>query len=479
MLATDPDARGFRLSLLTFLPLFVWWLGWFPGILSSDSIDQLTQVESGDINNFHPAAHTISMWIITRIWDSPGAVSLVQVALVALLLSLIAKRLIQLGVPMWGAVATVWVVALLPAVGPMVVAIWKDVPFTLAFLWAFSELLLLARLREEYWKAWQNPARLGTAFAAMWLFRHNGLLTVVVVAIVLAWAYRSQWRRTSIALAALAAILIFVQGPVFWLFSVDASDPAAAELLIGDVAASLVHEPGNFSSEELEYLESIAPREVWEELYDCDNANRILFDERFDKLRIRNNPGPFMRLAIKTAVRDTDTVLGHRWCTASYLLVPPQPSTSYLQRPPFEIFQNDLGISREPLSDAAFDVTLEIFQFAEPSGRLWLTWRPAIVVWLSVGAYAALAWRRRSRLLWPGLLLAAHTFNVAATTLSHQFRLAFPIYVGGLLSLPLLWFIYRPQDLQSSPVGGVANRRTLEDADVGTVGDDVAHAGRG
>lgn len=461
--STPADARGFRLALLGFLPLFVWWLGWFPGFLSSDSIDQLTQVDTGEINNFHPATHTIAMWLITRLWDSPGAISLVQIAVFTVVVSLIARRLIQLGVPLWLSVGSVWTVTLLPAVAPMTLSIWKDVPFTLGFLWVMAELLLLARLRESYWDGWHNAARLGAAFAVMWLFRHNGLLTVVILGVGIGWIYRDLWRRTRIALGVLIVVLVVVQGPVFWLFSVDTADPAAAELLIGDVAASLVHEPGNFSADELAYLETIAPLDVWRELYDCDNANRILFDGRFDKLNIRNDPGPFMRLAARTIVRDLDTVLGHRWCTASYLLVPAQPESSYLQRPPFEIFENDLGINREPVVDAAFDITLDVFQFAEPSGRLWLTWRPALVVWLTVATYAALAWRRHRQLLWPGLLIAAHVFNVAATSLSHQFRLAFPIYVAGLLSLPLLWFLYRPSDLQSPSVLGIADRGALED----------------
>ena len=44
--------------------------------MSSDSIDQLGQVDRFDFFNFHPIAHTFSMWVVTRVWDHPGAVTL-------------------------------------------------------------------------------------------------------------------------------------------------------------------------------------------------------------------------------------------------------------------------------------------------------------------------------------------------------------------------------------------------------------------
>ena len=87
--------------------MLVWWLGWYPGFLSSDSVDQLQQVASENFTNGHPAFHTISMWFVTRFWDSPAAISLLQIILLALVLAFIARRLIALGVPLWLAVGAV------------------------------------------------------------------------------------------------------------------------------------------------------------------------------------------------------------------------------------------------------------------------------------------------------------------------------------------------------------------------------------
>ncbi len=60
--------------------------------------------------------------------------------------------------------------------------------------------------------------------------------------------------------------------------------------------------------------------------------------------------------------------------------------------------------------------------------------------------------------------------NVAFTSLNHEFRLAFPLYLAGILSLPLLWFVRHPVRLPH-PVGRVVvTQRPLLDDDVAAVG---------
>ncbi len=462
--------RGFWLATLAVLPLFTWWLGWFPGFISSDSLDQLNQVETGEYTNGHPAAHTLTFWLITRLWDNPGAISLVQIGLLALVLGLVAKRLIELGIPIALAVGAVWLVSILPAVGPTAISLWKDVAFTIGFLWVFAELLHLAALRHQFWANPWNAARLGVALSLVWLYRHNGVLTVLLLMAVLAWVFRQQLKQVGLTMVTILGIVLVVQGPVLWLFSVDRGRPAVAEVLLPIVASSYVHEPGNFTQAELELLATIAPLEVWRSRYDCDNADPLLFAPAMNIEAIRSDSMPFLWLGLRTIVRDIDTSLGMFWCRASFLFIPGQPSSAYLQRPPFAIAANEQGITRSPVWSDAYEVTLDVFGAAESDGWLWLTWRPAIVIWLSLLTFGLLAWRRAWMLLLPGSLFGIHLLNVAATSLNHEFRLAFPLYVAGILSLPLLWFVAFPEPLTRSVGSVVSDRRSLLDHDVAPVG---------
>ncbi|HSG80201.1 MAG TPA: DUF6020 family protein [Acidimicrobiia bacterium] len=447
------------LAGLAVIPLLVWWAGWYPGILTSDSVDQLGQVERFEFFNYHPWFHTFSMWLVTRVWDSAGVVSLAQVLATGGLFVVVSRRLIAIGVSTRLAIGTVLVVASLPMVGATTISLWKDVPFSLAVVWAFAELLALARDADRFWSANWPQVRLGAAFALMWLFRHNGMYTVVVVVVVLAIAFRQRIRDLWKMAATTVGMAVAMPAILMPALDVEASSIEPAQVFVSDLAASYHHEPTNFGPDDLELLTAVAPLEVWDQRYSCLDSTPLAFDPEFDETAIKEDPWSYRWLVIRSVVRDLDTVLGHRVCAASYLVLPSQPDDGFFHRPPFDIAENDLGIVRAPLSDRAFDATFAVYRWIEPAGRLWFTWRPALAIWLGIATYLALARRRRLRpLLWPGLLFATHLLNVAATTPAQEFRFAYPLYLVALLGVPLLSLATWPERATLAPLGAPGRR---------------------
>jgi hypothetical protein len=442
------------LGALSVVPLLVWWLGWFPGFLSSDSIDQLGQADRFEFSNFHPATHTITLWAITRIWDDPGAVTLVQAIAMAGLLAVAARRLVQLGVHIALAVGAVWLAAVLPMVGATTITIWKDVPYTLGLLWAFTELLLMARDRPAFWNGLWGPLRLGAALGLLMVYRHNGWITVAFVTLALAIGFFRSWRGLLRYLLALIVVGIALPAIVVRTFPVDTTTIEMAEVFTSDVAAVYQHHPESFGEPDLALLEAVAPLDVWRNRYSCLDSTALVFDAAFSNDAIRAEPDDYRALVMRRVLADLPTVIGHRWCAASYLLVPAQPADGFFHRPPFDIPPNTLGIAREPVSDRAFSVTKSLYVWVEPAGRLWLTWRPALVIWLGILTYVGIALRRRLRpILWAAVLIAAQMLNVAATSPAQEFRFAFGIYLLMWLSVPLAWLVFRPSEATlGSPV---------------------------
>ena len=421
-------------ALAAALPLLVWWLGWFPGFLSFDSVDQLAQASSGEIFDFHPAAHTILLRWAGLGSVAPGVVTLAQAAGMVAVLVLVAQRLSSLGVPRWAAMLVPAAVTWLPAVSQTTITVWKDIPFTLLLIWLFAELLGIAA--EGITSIQKHPVRLGLVLGGIWLLRHNGVLTVLGLLVVMALVYRSEipWLKL---VGTTAAVVLLVTGPLYGFYTVDRTRPATSEILIGDVAAAYLNTE-IFEADDIEYLTTIASRQSWIDLYDCDDSNPILFDSRFNKATIRQDGGRFFVRGLEAWTQALPTVVGHRFCAASYLYLPGQPDDAYLHRPPFAIPANDLGIARDPIVTAAYDVTLRVFQFAEPPGRLWLTWRPALVLFAGLAASVFVWIRRPRRWMWPFGLMVIHLANVFMTSLNQEFRFAFPLYLMALLSLPLV-----------------------------------------
>jgi hypothetical protein len=448
----NPTHRAHALGSLTLLPLLAWWAGWFPAIMSSDSVDQWNQVLIFDFQNTHPIAHTTYLWAVSLVWQSPGAVALVQVILTAALLAVIARRLVDLGVELWMSVGIVWIIALLPMTGAMTIAIWKDVPFTLAMGWVFTELLLLAKGRKRFWATWHGPVRLGAALGLMWALRANGKLTVVVFVVALGIVFAKHWRPFLALVGTAIGIGIIVPSVLIAILPVTNRPIEPAQVFMPQVASVVVHDPRVLSEKDMALIIAVAPLDVWIGAYDCGNSSPLVFNPVFDNSVIQNDPSSYRSLVVRSALAAPLNVAGHRWCAGEYLLSPYNRTDTYVHRPPFEIWPNDIGLERAPLSDRAYAATLWAYQIAEKPGLTWLTWRPAVYVLVGLVTFGALWWRRKLRPLeWIGILFVIHLGNVFLTSPSHEFRYAYGLYLISLASLPLWYLITDPKRARLAP----------------------------
>jgi hypothetical protein len=68
-----------RYALLCFVFWSIYLATFWPGVLSNDSIDQWRQMLSGCFFYWHPVFHTLTNWLITRIWLSPATIVKAQI----------------------------------------------------------------------------------------------------------------------------------------------------------------------------------------------------------------------------------------------------------------------------------------------------------------------------------------------------------------------------------------------------------------
>lgn len=430
---------AWSLAGLAALPPFIWWLGWSPGFASSDTIDQWTQLTTESYVNHHPAIHTFLMDVVSVDGSYPGLVTLVQVLVFGLLMAYSAKWLVAAGVPTWLAVGAAWLLGLSPAIAPTTISLWKDIPFGLFFLWAWIELLALA-VDDTRARGWGSPLRLGLAFAGIALFRANGILTVLPMLGLLIWLQREHIRFALRVAVTSAGVWLVVSIPLYGLLDVGGSSIEPATVFLPEIAASFTSEPETFSQEEIDLLKAVAPLEVWETSYGCYDSTPLVFNPLFRASVVTQDPDAYRGLEFRVLLRDLDSVIGHRLCAANFLYWPQQPADAYFHRPDYEIPQNEVGLVRDPVSQEALEITDAIWRWAEPDSRLWLTWRPAIILipaLAAIGLFAFIGSRRR--FLIPAALFVIHLMNVAATSPAQEFRYAYPLYLTGALTLALVW----------------------------------------
>ena len=134
-------------------------VAFWPGLMSQDSIAQWEQVAKNSFANNYPSFHTLTNWLITRVWLSPAAIAAAQIIALAVIFSL---TMVELG--RWGIASRVRayvtaVFCLSPVNGMMAVSLWKDIPYTCAMLGLFTVLLRSVRSEGRWLSGAQGMAR--------------------------------------------------------------------------------------------------------------------------------------------------------------------------------------------------------------------------------------------------------------------------------------------------------------------------------
>jgi hypothetical protein len=194
--------RARKLDLILATAVVAWvaivFAGFFPGLMSPDSLLQYDQGLTGSYTNQHPPVLSALIGLCARAVGSPWPLLLFDLIAIAGSLALLARRA-RTG----QAVALFVVCLLLPPVWAVANTIWKDVVMA-AFL-----LIAVAAL------AWNRPFVTLTALLSATLMRHNAVLAALPLLPAVwsrafpAWKASRRWIA-----AGVSALLLFAAPPL-------------------------------------------------------------------------------------------------------------------------------------------------------------------------------------------------------------------------------------------------------------------------
>ena len=177
----DGDASAtpaWKVGVGVFLLYFAWLAIMQPCALTSDPIRQMQQVHDFRFNDWHPILHTFSLYLITRIHDSPFVVATVQMVAFSALIAWLYKALQRMT-----SGRVVWLVTLFVALNlvnfTMLRVIWKDVAFALATLGVSIAVLNIIASRGDWLKGIGNDGLLAFLLFLATFYRHNGIFFTV------------------------------------------------------------------------------------------------------------------------------------------------------------------------------------------------------------------------------------------------------------------------------------------------------------
>ncbi len=439
--------------LLYILPLFiglVYWLAFFPGVMSYDSVSQWDQFSRLSINNLHPATTTIVMWLLTRLWYSPAIVSLFQVVFASLVTGYgLSSIYNQAKLPAWLLVLLAVLVSANPLVGIINVTLWKDVIYGLLVLLLTIFMFNIVKSDGEWIARPFHFVILGVTLSFIYLYRFNGLPIVIVSLVGLLLIYRKYIKSLLYSSVISLAIILVIIGPLFTVFKVDRAVRFTYGIpFIHPVVAYVSANQGldSLSPLEKQYLNLIYPLDKpWN--YSCYDASVFFFQDTnlYPAIQL---PMRMVKIFAKLAAQNPLTTIRHFVCLSSFVWQPNQPKGVYLETVLFESFNPDQTpgwsvykniIGQDPLLPQVHNFLRRLVNAEWHRDVSLLLWRPALYMYVFlIGVILVMARTRLTKWFLLAIPLLAQTLGIMFTAQTQAVRYQYPVYLISLVfTVPL------------------------------------------
>ncbi len=423
--------------LLYALPCIAVWsfylVCFWPGSMSPDSLDQWHQVLHTDFKDWHPAFHTMNIWLITRAALSPALVAAVQILALASAVGWSLSVLQRYGISK----AVLWITALLIAICPvnglMAITLWKDLAYSVVLLILAVYLLQIVMSDAVWLVVRRNWLLLGFILALVSLYRHNGVIPAFCTIAALLVLYRRRWIGITAAALAALVLTIGIRGPLYDMLDVNRGNPMQKAF------QSLQREVFPMSFFRAEKEKVAGNPENWQTLTAPHQPEK-------------SKPASWAAARVKSdlqKMRDRVYSASRLWRI--------QPLQTFHKRIEYAnlweeqgkdgrkiryVSANQNAISEHSLLPAGRDLLYQVFNWTKHHPVLFWMWRPAVYLYMLTALFIIQSWRMRKNLwlvLMPALVNSLPIFLVVF----HKsiFRYHYPlVLLGMVLILPLLFF---------------------------------------
>lgn len=276
----EPPVENWAVFLCSFLIILVCWmpyyLTYFPGILSNDSVWQMDQILGiRPYSNHHPFTHTMIIKCVYTIGHAVfGTVSggiatytFFQMTVMALIFSYLIVTIYRHGAKTGWCIALLAYFALVPFHAMYSITMWKDILFggaVLLFVISIWKLLIKYRSGESIWTTLPMFAVTGIFVS---LLRSNGFLAFLLCIPVAVVMLRKQWLPVLASAIVSVIVVLTVLGPVMSAFKVIPVDTVEALSIPLQHISRIIADEKPLTEEQTELIEKLAPVEEIKEAY--------------------------------------------------------------------------------------------------------------------------------------------------------------------------------------------------------------------
>lgn len=422
-----------KYSLTMIIVWLIYFLAFYPGMMSADSMDQWNQILTGQYVNHHPVFHTLFLWLLTRIYFSPVSIALAQIILLAAIAGIWFATFEILGVRKWIIWLFVFIFSFTPVNGTMVNTIWKDIPYAITVLTLTYFLFRVIWSDGSWIRKWKNSLIFGSVLSLVALFRHDGLVVAagtLVVVFLLCFKYLKNWVIVTITFL---LIVFAVRGPLYR--SVNSTESTVLE----ESSLSL-YEISAYALPESEPDLLLKSMEIYPPNWDCSVWTELSANWKETSI---NRSQPFADVMKNSINRLPKILLYNYRCERSLEFVVWDPYGEVRNASHVEVLvdPNPFGIVADSKLPGLRNVIASFVIKTSHDPKLnWFVWRPAFFLYILLFTTSVLILRHHNLkyilLIMPALLQAV-TFTLIFA--APNFRYYYATYLMALITLPLLF----------------------------------------
>jgi len=262
---------------LTFVFFYFWYIAFYPGSFSDDSIAQYSQAVSGNYSNWHPTLHT---WLFFKlpimIFGTHAAIVPMQILYFSAAVAYLFYVLYISGCK-HSFLAVSWLFVILnPNTAHIVLYPWKDTAFSIFTLVIFTYLIRIYESKGEWLKRPINVAAFSLFVFLANTMRHNAvLLTIPLLAVIFVFIKNAR-KGIVISLVSVLLASFLLTGPIYSLASVQKAGHRQVETLglpMTVLSNIYVNDKTALSEEAIAFMDSLASDEEWEKYHVVGNFN--------------------------------------------------------------------------------------------------------------------------------------------------------------------------------------------------------------
>ncbi len=280
--------------LISLLVIGIYYIAFYPGGFSSDSIDQYKEATTGKYNDWHPVIQTLFSFTLplTLTGGWIGSIILFQTLLLSAAIGYGAYTILRHSNLTFAVLYLIFVL-INPVTESMSMYPWKDVPFAIAAVLTAAFAANTYFTKGEWLKIRRNHIAAVVVLVLGTLFRHNAIFFTLPMLI--AMLFYLNRKAVIITAACFLSALFLVKVPLFAVMGVERSrgrvceTMGAAMTVLGEVAK---RNPDAMSDDMRDFMYRVAPKGTWDDIYQTGSFNSVKFAYGTDYLRI-DEEGPF------------------------------------------------------------------------------------------------------------------------------------------------------------------------------------------